>query len=284
MSAISVANTDQREFWNDLKGGLWVEWQSRLDAMLGPFGEKAIEVLNPRPGENVLEIGCGTGTATLAMAGRIGSTGRILAADISHPMLQKAIARAAAAQEAPITFVEADAQIHGFEQSEFDAVFSRFGVMFFENPIAAFQNILGALRPSGRLAFVCWADRADNPWVRIPVSVAKSYLELPPPPSDDVPGQFSMGNADRVRGILSDAGWTDIKLERFNIDHSIGADLADATSFSCRMGPMSEPFAQADEATQRKVTAAVQDALKPYAGPDGVRLGFSTWIVTAVRS
>ena len=283
MSEISIANLDQREFWNEQKGDLWVRLQPRIDAMLAPFGEKAIATLGPGPGDSVLEIGCGTGATTLALAGRIGPTGRILAADISRPMLRTAVARTAGTRAPEIAFVEADAQVHDFAPGGFDTAYSRFGVMFFADPVAAFRNILSALRPGGRLAYVCWADRADNPWVRVTAGAARQYLELPAPPPDDLPGQFSMANGDRVRAILRDAGWTDVTLERFDIEHSIGTDVADAASFACQMGPMAEPFAQADEATKRNVTNAIKNALEPHAGPDGVRLGFSTWIVSATR-
>lgn len=281
MTEPATANPDQHEFWNALKGGLWVDLQPRIDAMLAPFGQQAMDALKLRPGERVLEIGCGTGTTTLALAERVIGTGEVLAADISHPMLQKAIARAATIPEHPIAFVEADAQVHTFPAQHFDAVFSRFGVMFFDDPVAAFANIRSAVKPGGRLAYVCWADRKDNPWVRVPTGAAKAHLEIPPPPPDDAPGQFSMEQEDRVRQILGDAGWSDIALERFDIDHSIGANVDDAIGFICQMGPMSEPFAAADADTQAQTLAALRGALEPFAGPAGVRLGFSTWIVTA---
>ena len=277
------ANTDQREFWNALKGGLWVDLQPRIDAMLAPFGERAMDALNLQPSEAVLEIGCGTGTTTLALAERVTASGEVVAADISHPMVQKAIARAAAIPEYPISFAEADAQTHAFPADHFDAVYSRFGVMFFDDPVAAFANIRGALKPGGRLAYVCWADRKDNPWVRIPTGAAKAHVEIPPPPPDDAPGQFSMEREDRVRQILGDAGWSDVGLTRYDIDHSIGDNLDDAVAYICQMGPMSEPIAEADAETRAQAQAAIRGALEPFAGPGGVRLGFSTWIVTATN-
>src|SRR3546814_12752306 len=149
-SEISIANLDQREFWNEQKGELWVRLQPRIDAMLAPFGEKAIATLAPAPGDGVLEIGCGTGSTTLTLAGRIGPTGRILAVDISRPMLRTAVARAAGTSAPEIAFVEADAQVHDFGPGGFDAAYSRFGMMLFADPVAAFRNILGALRPGDR--------------------------------------------------------------------------------------------------------------------------------------
>lgn len=278
-----IANADQRAFWNEQKGDLWVRFQPRIDAMLAPFGDRAIEALDPSPGAKVLEIGCGTGGATLALADRIGPTGEILAADISRPMLDRAVARAVGRTRPAITFLEADAQVHDFGHGEFDAAYSRFGVMFFERPVAAFQNILRALRSGGRLAFVCWATRTDNPWVLVPTAAAKRFLDLPPPPPDDAPGQFSMQHEDRIQRILREAGWADVSVERFEIDHRTGADTTDAVTFACQMGPMAGPLAEADDETRRKVANAIREALEPYAGPQGVQLRFSTWIVTAKR-
>ena len=283
MSELTIANQEQREFWSDIKGDLWVTLQPRIDTMLATFGDKALDTLNPQSGERILEIGCGTGTTTLALGGRVGTSGEILAADLSRPMLNKAIERANVSAEHPITFVEADAQVHSFPTATFDAVYSRFGVMFFDDPIAAFRNIRKAVRPGGRMAYVCWADRKANPWIRIPAGAAKTCLDLPAPPPDDAPGQFSMENEGRVQQILHDAGWSDIGLERFTVEGSIGSDAADAASFITKMGPMSEPFALADPDTQHKTLQVIEEALMPYSNDSGVTLGFSTWIVSAMQ-
>jgi SAM-dependent methyltransferase len=284
MSELTIANQEQREFWSDIKGDLWVTLQPRIDTMLATFGDKALDTLNPQSGERILEIGCGTGTTTLALGGRVGTSGEILAADLSRPMLNKAIERANVSAEHPITFVEADAQVHSFPTATFDAVYSRFGVMFFDDPIAAFRNIGKAVRPGGRMAYVCWADRKANPWIRIPAGAAKTCLDLPAPPPDDAPGQFSMENEGRVQQILHDAGWSDIGLERFTVDGSIGSDAADAARFITKMGPMSEPFALADSDTQNKTLQVIEEALTPYSNDSGVTLGFSTWIVSAMQA
>ena len=284
MSELTIANQEQREFWSDIKGDLWVTLQPRIDTMLATFGDKALDTLKPQSGERILEIGCGTGTTTLALGGRVGASGEILAADLSRPMLNKAIERANVSAEHPITFVEADAQVHSFPTATFDAVYSRFGVMFFDDPIAAFRNIRKAVRPGGRMAYVCWADRKANPWIRIPAGAAKTCLDLPAPPPDDAPGQFSMENEDRVQQILHNAGWSDIGLERFTVDGSIGSDAADAARFITKMGPMSEPFALADSDTQNKTLQVIEEALTPYSNDSGVTLGFSTWIVSAMQA
>ena len=283
MSELTIANQEQREFWSDIKGDLWVTLQPRIDTMLATFGDKALDTLNPQSGERILEIGCGTGTTTLALGDRVGASGEILAADLSQPMLSKAIERANLGAQRPITFVEADAQVHNFPTTAFDAVYSRFGVMFFDNPVAAFRNIRKAVRPGGRMAYVCWADRKANPWIRIPAGAAKAFLDLPAPPPDDAPGQFSMENEHRVQQILHDAGWSDIGLERFTVNGSIGSNAADAASFITKMGPMSEPFALADSDTQNKTLQVIEEALTPYSNDNGVTLGFSTWIVSAMQ-
>jgi len=282
MTDTKPANADQREFWSDIKGELWVELQPRIDPMLAPFGEKAIEALDLMPGERVIEIGCGNGTTTLALAERVGAEGEVLAVDLSRPMLNKAMERGKTSGH-PVRFIEADAQVYDFPREYFDAAFSRFGVMFFDDPVAAFNNILGAVRPGGRVAYVCWADRKDNPWIRIPAGASKAYLELPPQPADDEPGQFSMQNEERVRTILSGAGWSDVTLERFDTECSLGSDVADATGFISQMGPMSEPFALADEETQHNTLRVIEEALAPYADSRGAYLGYSTWIVSATR-
>ena len=282
MTDTKPANADQREFWNDIKGELWVELQPRIDPMLAPLGDKAIEALELIPGERVLEIGCGNGTTTLAMAERVGTEGEILAVDLSRPMLNKAAERGKASGY-PVTFLEADAQVYDFPKEHFDAGFSRFGVMFFDDPVAAFSNILSAIRRGGRVAYVCWADREDNPWIRIPAGASKAYLELPPPPADDEPGMFSMKDEERVRSILTSAGWSDITLERFDMECSLGEDVVDAARFISRMGPMSEPFALSDEETQYNTLKVIEESLAPYSSSKGVLMGYSTWIVAATR-
>ena len=170
-------NTTQIEFWNSETGHNWVTHDALMEAMLQPLGETVIESLAPQPGEHVLDIGCGCGHTSLSLAQRVSSEGSVTGIDISTPML--AVATHLAAEHSSIQFTEADAQTHAFEPERYDVVFSRFGVMFFEDPVAAFANIRSALRTSGRLAFCCWQPRAVNPFMTVP---ARAALELLPAP------------------------------------------------------------------------------------------------------
>ena len=168
MATSSVVNLDQQQFWNEVKGEFWVTLKVRIDALLLPFGMAALKTLNARPSERVLEIGCGTGATSSKLAELVGSRGEVLAVDLSKPMLDKAKASRPEKGANVLTYREADAEVYPFAGNHYDAVFSRFGVMFFDDPIAAFRNIRRAIKPKGRLAYVCWASRKDNPWIRVP--------------------------------------------------------------------------------------------------------------------
>lgn len=273
------ANADQIEFWNEVQGDKWVRLMDRIDAMLGPFGDTAMRALAPAPGEHVLEVGCGFGSDTVALAEAVGPEGRVVGADVSRPMIAQARARAPANAE----IVEADAQTHDFGEAAFDALFSRFGVMFFEDPERAFANLRRAIRPGGRMAFVAWRTRHENPWIMELAMAAKEFVELPPRPGPEEPGQFSFEDEARVRRILDGAGWSDVALEPYSPELEIGASVADAIDFLSQMGPTAQPLAEADEATRERVLAAGREAYARFApAPDRPpRLRFGAWIVTA---
>ena len=281
MATSSVVNLDQQQFWNEVKGDFWVTLKTRIDALLLPFGMAALKTLNARPSERVLEIGCGTGATSTKLAELVGSRGEVLAVDLSKPMLDKAKASRPEKGANVLTYREADAEVYPFAGNHYDAVFSRFGVMFFDDPIAAFRNIRLAVRPKGRLAYVCWASRKDNPWIRVPTGASRPFLEIPAAPPQDSPGQFAMEREERITEILLESGWSDITIKKFEIDHCMGTTLNDAASFICQMGPMSEPFAGATSRVKAECIAAVEGALQPFEGKDGVRMKFSTWVVGA---
>jgi len=276
---MNQVNADQIEFWNVVQGDKWVRLMDRIDAMLGPFGAEALRSLAPEPGEHVLEIGCGFGSDTLKLAAAVGPDGRVVGLDISRPMIAQARARA----PANVEIVEADAQVHDIGADAFDALFSRFGVMFFEHPEAAFANMRQAMKPGGRMAFAAWRSRRENPWIMELAMVAREFVELPPRPGPEEPGQFSFEDETRVRRILEGAGWSDVTIEPYSPELEIGNSVADAIDFLSQMGPTAQPLAEADEATREKVLAAAREAYARFApSPDRPpKLGFGAWIVTA---
>lgn len=279
-SETSAANADQITYWNASAGETWAAMQDQLDRQIGPLGERAMAALAPEVGERAIDIGCGCGQTTMALAARVGPRGSVLGVDISRPMLEVARRRVAAAGLAQVTLSEADAQTHGFAAGVFDAVFSRFGVMFFSDPAAAFANIRKALRPGGRLGFVCWRPFADNPWMMVPLTAALQHLPPIPPPTDPfAPGPFALADADRLRGFLSNAGFADICIEPF--DAMIGApDLDQAVEVALKVGPLGALLRdQPDKADL--VVGAIRQALAAYIAAEGVRLPSATWIVRA---
>jgi SAM-dependent methyltransferase len=271
-------NAAQIAYWNESAGPSWVAAQDALDAQLRPLGLKAMAALDPRPGERLIDVGCGCGDSSLELARRVGEGGAVLGADISAPMLAVARRRAEAAGLSWATFIEADAQTHAFEPA--DGVFSRFGVMFFADPTAAFANLRRALKPGGRVAFVCWRPLADNPWMTVPMlGVAPLLPEPPPAPPPGAPGPFAFADGERVRGILEGAGFTDIAIDAS--DQPMGqGDLATAARMALSVGPVAMAVRAWPELRER-IHAAVQAALAPYETPDGVRLNASVWIVRA---
>jgi SAM-dependent methyltransferase len=276
----STANAGQAAYWNAAAGETWAALQDALDRQIEPLGLRAMEALAPAAGERVLDIGCGCGQTTLALAQRVGPQGSVLAVDISRPMLAVARRRAADQGLSQVSLIEADAQTHAFAPGGQDAAFSRFGVMFFEDPTGAFANIRKALRPGGRLAFVCWRPFAENPWMGLPMSAALQHLPEPPPPPDPLaPGPFAFADPDRVRAILAGAGFADVGIEPY--DRLIGAgDLDQAVEVALKVGPLGALLRdQPDKAPL--VVGAIRAALAEHLTPEGVRLPSASWIVQA---
>lgn len=274
---------DQHAFWNEVQGPKWVRLQERIDPTLAPIGAMTIESLAPKPGEHVLDVGCGCGETTLTIAGRVAPSGTVTGADISRPMLELARQRANQAG-ADITFIEANAQSHAFQADSFDCLFSRFGVMFFSDFKAAFANLLRATKPGGRMALGAWRTRKDNPWAMTAVPIARPHVELPPRPAPGDPGQFAFEDEDFVRGFLESSGWSNVAFERFDVDLRVGDTVDDAADFLIEMGPVAAPLAVADAETRATVGRELRAALEAHAGPDGVHLGSSSWIITARKA
>ena len=208
MADIAVsANAAQSEYWNAAAGETWAQFQEPLDRQIEPLGLAGIDVLQPVPGERIIDIGCGCGQTSLALAARVAPSGSVVGIDLSRPMLEVARQRPRPAANLRVDFRQLDAQNGDIGRGVFDAAFSRFGVMFFSDPVAAFRNIRASLKRGGRLVFVCWRPLAENPWMLAPLQAALPFIPPVAPPDPTAPGPFAFADASRVRSILSDAGF-----------------------------------------------------------------------------
>ena len=285
---MTIKNATQIEFWNGETGQNWVSHDALMEAMLQPLGEAVMDSLSPKPGEHVLDIGCGCGHTALSLADRVGAEGSVTGVDISAPMLAVASQLAAEhnAGHKSVQFLEADAQTHRFTPERYDAAFSRFGVMFFEDPVAAFTNIRASLRPSGRLAFCCWQPRAVNPFMTVPAMAALELLPAPPEIPPRTPGPFAFEEADYVAEILAEAGFEHVAVTplRQPLTFGRGMSLEDIVERLVEIGPIAQMVRDAPEDLQQPVRDKVVDAVAPfYQAGAGMTLEGQFWLVTAKR-
>ena len=276
-------NAEQIEYWNERGGLQWVQLQERLDAQIGPLGLVALEQAAAQPGESVLDVGCGCGHTALALADQVGPRGSVTGIDISRPMLARAQERQ---QEQPLqnlSFLPADAQTHRFEPDSVDLIFSRFGVMFFEDAAQAFGNLRTALRPGGRLCFLCWQELRKNDWVRVPLQAAAQHVPLPPRPEPGAPGPFSLADPARVRDILDAAGFRNVRCQSHETHMSVGGatGVDGAVDFLLTIGPVAALLRESDADTRGRVAEAIRTALLPYVDGNSVSLSSATWVVQA---
>jgi SAM-dependent methyltransferase len=281
MSEARIANQDQVALWNDASGKTWVEMQQVLDRMLAPFAAPLIDAAFPGREGRVLDVGCGSGATTLAMAERLGASGSCVGLDISEPLLAAARRRAAADGISSVTFVQADAQTYAFEPVSFDAMISRFGVMFFDDPEAAFNNLCRAMRIGAKLAFVAWRSPAENPFMTTAKRAAESLLTNLPQPDPNAPGQFAFAAGDRVRNILQSGGWSDINVQPLDVEGTVTE--TELLAYVTRLGPVGLALKEVDEATRARVTEVVHAAFQPYIKNGAARFGMASWLVTATR-
>ena len=274
------SNADQIAYWNGQAGARWTSQQTRLDAMLAPIGAMVLQVAAAKPGEKVLDVGCGCGATSMALAEAVGANGAVLGADVSAPMLALAKDRAGA-KFRHLAFKEADAATHAFEAGAFDLLFSRFGVMFFADPDAAFANMRKALKPGGRVAFACWRDWRENEWAHVPIAAVRPHAPPQPQLGPEDPGPFSFANPGRVRRILATAGFDVITMKPFDAAIEIGRSLDDATDYLQEFGPISRMLTDATPSQKEQAALALREALAPFARKTPIALGAAVWLVTA---
>jgi SAM-dependent methyltransferase len=277
-------NADQIAYWNGPGGQRWTDRQQAQDVMLAPVSDIVIERARASAGERIVDVGCGCGATSVALARRVGPAGHVLGIDISAPML----ARARQIQPAglPVDFVLADATVHPFDPASIDLLFSRFGVMFFADPALSFANMRRALRPSGRLAFACWREPRANPWMMTPLQAVYQHVPKMPPQGPEDPGPFAFASEARVHRILSEAGFLDIAMEPcgLTLDIAIGRGLEAAVESALEIGPASRALEGQPPELRAAAKNSVREVLTPFARGQAVPLPGSIWIVTALAS
>ena len=270
--------TEQAKLWNGSSGHAWVDAQDLLDRVLQPFEDLLLREVDARSPSRVLDIGCGTGSTTLAIARRLGARGQCTGIDISEPML--ALARTRAAREGSTAqFVRADAQTHVFVPGTADLVVSRFGVMFFEDPVQAFTNLRHATAAGGALRCIAWRSAAENPFMTTAERSAGPLLPDLPPRRPDGPGQFAFGSESRVRAILEQGGWTDVEVRP--IDVTCAMPEPELTRYFTRLGPVGMALPGLDEPLREQVVTTVRAAFERYVHGSEVRFTAACWMLEA---
>ncbi|WP_432110000.1 class I SAM-dependent methyltransferase [Streptomyces sp. AA1529] len=275
------ANTAQAEAWNGYEGAQWARNQERWDAVNDGFNQSLLDAAAVRESDTVLDIGCGVGRTT-RLAARRAARGRALGLDISGPMLDRARASAVREGVENVAFVQGDAQVHPLDDGAFDAVISRYGMTFFTDPAAAFANLHRALRPDGRLAFICAAEAEANEWLAALASL-HDILPLGGFGKAGSPGMFSLTDPGRIRDLVAAGGFDRLDMQRIEAAGRWGADAADAAAFLLDSGPGRHLLDQVTPPAQAAARQALTAVMQRHEAADGVWLRSSSWLVTAVR-
>jgi SAM-dependent methyltransferase len=279
MSHPDQPNREQAALWNDAGGRTWVELRDVLDRILAPVGALLVREAFPGSGAHVLDVGCGAGATTIDMVRSLEPMGSCLGVDISGPLVAAARARAAAEWPEGVEFIQADAQVHPFKPGSFDAVISRFGVMFFDDPEAAFANIRRAARHGATLTALVWRGPADNPFLTLAARTAAPLLPPLPVPGPDEPGQFAFADPERVRRILAASGWSDIDIVPADVPCSVAE--ADLSAYVTRLGPVGQALRDADESTRTRIADLLHAAYAPHVRDGAADFTAACWLVRA---
>lgn len=284
MTDATTPNAEMIRWWAQMEGPHYVAEGERYDDLLRAFSDSMFEAAELQPGERVLDVGCGNGVTTIEAATRVRPGGVAVGVDVSPPMLAVARERAVSAGATEAEFVQADAQVHAFDEASFDAVISRNGLMFFEDPDAAFANLARALRPGGRIAFVAPQGPGHSEWIMAAGMAAAPHIGIPQGLGPNAPGPYGLADPDRTRAILEGAGFADIEIEALTRPMRLGNDVEDALGFIRTMPRVAELFHAAPTDKQQAAIVAVREALAPYAGADGVVMHDNgEWMGTARR-
>jgi SAM-dependent methyltransferase len=268
---------EQVKLWNGTAGNAWVEEQALLDGILAPFQDLLVDAVRAERPRQVLDVGCGTGSTTIAVARLLGGSGGCTGLDVSAPMI--AAARARAEQEGvPASFVCADAQTYAFEAGAFDMIISRFGVMFFADPVRAFANLRRAARDGAGLRFIAWRSAEENPFMTTAERAAAPLLPDLPAREPDAPGPFAFADAARVARVLVESGWTAVDIQPIDVPCTLPEKAL--LRYLSRFGLVGAALAQADEPTRTRVLDTVRAAFDPYVEGDEVRYIAACWMVS----
>jgi len=279
MKSAAEFHQDMLAYWNGAGGDRWIGESARTEAMLSRVAELLYLRARLKPGETVLDVGSGLGPTTVELARRVAPDGRAIGLDVSQPMVERARQRAAGM--ANIEFIAGDAASHRFEAPFADLLFSRFGVMFFGDPVAAFANLRRAMKPGGRVLFACWRRLSENPWMLTPLLAAWEHVPRPPPASPDEPGPFAFADADRVSAILTAAGFARPSLApaELTFDVAGGAGLDAGVRQAMAIGPTSRALQDQPQPVRDAVAGSIRKALAPYAREGRVELSGAVWLV-----
>ena len=275
----NTKNADQIAYWNAASGHKWAEDADKLDAMMAEMAAASVAAAAAQPGESVIDIGCGAGATALVLADAVGPEGRVLGVDVSAPML--AVARTRGAGLTNLSFVEADAATAHFHAASADLIFSKFGVMFFADPTAAFRNIHHAAKPGARLAFICWRTLKENPFATIPMGAALKRLPPQPAPDPYAPGPFAFADPVRLGHILTEAGFKTPAFAHFDTVMTVGRTPASAAKEAVQVGMASRLLMDASQDTKDEVIADLTQTYEAHVTPAGVTVPARCWVVTA---
>ena len=280
---VNDANAAQREFWNSSATRVWADQHERMDRVVAEFTKQILDLAAPQPGESVLDIGCGGGTTTLELAKRVGPTGRVLGADISENSIAQVQRRIAGAGLKQAEAVVADVAAHPFPPNGFDLVFSRFGVMFFADPTAAFANVRCAVKPGGRLSLAVFRTARENLWPQGPLEAVRHLLPPLPTAGPEDPGPFSWADPARVHRILEGAGFRDVNLIRLDPKMRLAppGGVAEAADFMMTFGPLTRVLPSLAPEQRDAVRAGVEGFFSGHDGPKGILLPAANWVVQA---